>query len=82
MLNGAVCVTDKSLYLDKIIRDGENALYFNLKDIDSIPDRLDALLSDEQLAEKIALCGYDTAIAGHTWADRAFCLHEYMQQNF
>jgi glycosyltransferase involved in cell wall biosynthesis len=81
MLNGAVCVTDTSLYLDTIIRDGENALYFDLKDIDSLPGRIDALLSDEPLAEKIAINGYDTAIAGHTWADRALYLHEYMQQN-
>jgi glycosyltransferase involved in cell wall biosynthesis len=81
MLNGAVCVTDTSLYLDTFIHDGENALYYNLKDIDSLPDRISKLLSDRSLAERIASNGYDTAAAGHTWKHRALTLHEYMQSS-
>jgi glycosyltransferase involved in cell wall biosynthesis len=79
MLNGAVCVTDTSLYLDRFIRDGENALYYQLKELDSLPERIDRLLSDSGLAERIASQGYDTAAGGHTWEHRACTLHEYMQ---
>jgi hypothetical protein len=79
MLNGAVCVTDTSLYLDTLIRDGENALYYSLKEIDSLPERIGRLLSDSGLAERIAAYGYDTAAGGHTWEHRAYRLHAYMQ---
>jgi glycosyltransferase involved in cell wall biosynthesis len=79
MLNGAVCATDTSLYLDDFIRDGENALYYPLKEIDCLPERIDRLLSDCALAEHIASRGYDMAAGGHTWEHRACSLHEYMQ---
>jgi glycosyltransferase involved in cell wall biosynthesis len=79
MLNGAVCVTDTSLYLDGFIRNGENALYFPLKEIGSLPDKLDRLLSDSELAQHIASQGYDTAAGAHTWEHRARRLDEYMQ---
>jgi glycosyltransferase involved in cell wall biosynthesis len=81
MLNGAVCATDTSSYLDGFIKDGENALYYQLKDIDSLPDRISGLLSDSELAEHIAAQGYDTATGGHTWEHRACRLHAFMQGN-
>jgi hypothetical protein len=80
MLNGAVCATDTSLYLDDLIRDGENALYYPLREIGSLPERIGRLLSDRELAEHIASQGYDMAAGGHTWEHRACSLHEYMQQ--
>jgi hypothetical protein len=79
MLNGAVCATDTSLYLDEFIRDGENALYYPLTEIDCLPDRISELLADSAQAERIAAQGYDTAAAGHTWEHRAHTLHAYMQ---
>jgi glycosyltransferase involved in cell wall biosynthesis len=79
MLNGAVCATDTSSYLDELLRDGENALCYSLREIDSLPDRISGLLSDRELAERIASQGYDTAAEGHTWAHRARRLHAYMQ---
>jgi glycosyltransferase involved in cell wall biosynthesis len=81
MLNGAVCATDTSIYLDEFIRNGENALYYSLKDIDRLPDQISRLLSDSALAERIAAQGYDTAARGHTWEHRACRLHAFMQGN-
>jgi spore maturation protein CgeB len=81
MLNGAVCATDTSMYLDDFISDNENALYYHLKDIDSLPERIGRLLADSELAEHIAAQGYDTAASGHTWERRAYRLHAYMQGN-
>jgi glycosyltransferase involved in cell wall biosynthesis len=78
MLNGAVCVTDTSLYMDDFITDGKNAIYYGLKDIDSLPDRINNLLADDELAQRTAAQGFDTAAAGHTWAHRAYELHKYI----
>jgi glycosyltransferase involved in cell wall biosynthesis len=82
MLNGAICATDTSTYLDGFIKNGENALYYPLTDIDSLPDHVSHLLSDSELAQHIAAKGYDTAANGHTWGHRAYTLHEYMQSDF
>jgi hypothetical protein len=48
--------------------------------MDSLPERIDRILSDRELAEHIASQGYDLAAGGHTWEHRACSLHEYMQQ--
>lgn len=80
MLNGAVCLTDSSIYLDDILRDRVNCSIYNLKNMDCLPEIAASLLNDCGLMQKIADGGYETAAKGHTWAHRAKILHELVEK--
>lgn len=71
MLNGAVCVTDSSVYLDEILRDGENAAVYALDELSRLPVIVRGLLDDPDKMQRIADSGYRMAKNGHTWADRS-----------
>lgn len=79
MLNGAVCLTDSSIYLNDILRDNVNSSIYELAQMDRLPEIASGLLSDSGLMQKIADGGYETAQAGHTWAHRAKILHELVE---
>lgn len=81
MLNGAVCLTDSSIYLDGILRDGENCSIYTLKEMDRLPEIAAKLLEDSNLMQKIADGGYKTAEEGHTWAHRAKVMHELVERD-
>ena len=80
MLNGAVCLTDSSLYLDGILRDQVNSSIYTLENMDRLPEIAVRLLENPSLMQKIADGGYETAQAGHTWAHRAKVLHELVEK--
>lgn len=71
MLNGAVCVTNSSVYLDEILRDGENAAVYSLDELSRLPVIVRGLLDDPDKMPRIADSGYHMAKNGHTWADRS-----------
>lgn len=71
MLNGALLVTDDSIYLREILQDGENCILYTIKDIDRMPERVKELLADEKKLQRIIDKGYETAKRSHTWAHRA-----------
>ncbi|MCR5655642.1 MAG: glycosyltransferase [Lachnospiraceae bacterium] len=71
MLNGAVCCTDSSVYMDEFLKDGENCIIYDLSHMDELPDKVGALLADEERMQHIADAGFTLAKNGHTWADRA-----------
>ena len=71
MLNGSVSFTDSSEYLDNYLKDDINSEIYDLKDLDSIPDKVNALLSDEDKMQTIADNGFKMALDDHTWAHRA-----------
>lgn len=77
-LNGAVCLTDSSEYLDTILRDNENCRLYRLDDLEAVPDMVKALLADEAKMQRIADAGYRMA-CGHTWGKRAEVLHRVME---
>lgn len=74
MLNGAVCVTDTSKYLLEQFKDGEQVLFYDLSDIDSMCQRVKELLSDCDAMQTIADAGYKACIGKHTWAERTLAL--------
>ncbi|MCH5279971.1 MAG: glycosyltransferase [Lachnospiraceae bacterium] len=78
MLNGAVCLTDSSLYLDRYLRDGENAALFTLEGLSELPQITEKLLKDENKMQSIADRGYDMAKKDHTWEQRALKLIELL----
>ena len=71
MLAHAVCVTDRSSYLEERFTDGEDLLYVSLEDIGEAAGRIKALLCNPQQAEKIAENGYQKAVLRETWQNRA-----------
>ena len=71
MLNGAVCVTDSSIYLDTILKDGENAALYSLNSLESLPEIIKGLLDSPERMQRIADAGYQMARNGHTWEYRA-----------
>lgn len=80
MLNGAVCLTDSSVYLDGILNDGTDCCIYSLESMDRLPEIAGALLSDPDRMQRIADAGYRTAKAGHTWAHRAEQIHEWIEK--
>jgi len=68
MSQGALCMTDSSIYLDRILTDNKNCAVYHLKDAGTpfIADRIQTLLSSKETSEAIARNGYLTS-QEHTW---------------
>ena len=79
MLNGAVCLTDSSVYLDSILHDGADCSIYSLAQMKKLPEIAGALLANLGRMQNIADEGYQLALAGHTWAHRAKQLHEWIE---
>lgn len=75
MLNGAVCASDGSKYMDEILTDGRDYIKYDLARLDELPDRIRDVLGNRERWEHIVRGGYNRASKGHTWADRARFLH-------
>ena len=46
MCNGAVCITDHSKYLDEILTPDENIIFYDLKQLDKLPEIFENALND------------------------------------
>ncbi len=71
MLQGAVCLTDDSVYLREILTDRQHVVFYSLSDIEKISTIVSELLCSPQKMQAIADQGYRLAKAGHTWEHRA-----------
>lgn len=80
MLNGAVCLTDSSVYLDSILHDGVDSCIYSLENMKCLPEIAAGLLADPDRMQRIADEGYNLAKAGHTWAHRAKQLHDLIER--
>lgn len=80
MLNGAVCLTDSSIYLDEILHDGRDCRLYSLAEMECLPEIAEELLSDPDRMQAIADDGCELAQAGHTWAHRAETLHNLIEE--
>lgn len=81
MANGSICLTDHSIYLDEILTDGENALFYDLKNLNALPDLAKSLLADKSRMEAIATKGYALTMREHTWACRAQQLRKMLLEH-
>jgi len=77
MLNGAVCLTDKSRYLEEEFTDGKDIVFYSLSEIEKLPSIVKGLLEDPSKMESISEAGYQKAKSNHTWAERAKVLVTY-----
>jgi len=66
-LNGAVCISDSSVYLREIFTDGQDILFYGQKKTEEIPECVCELFADEERMQRIADAGFKTAVNGHTW---------------
>lgn len=80
MLNGSVCLTDSSIYLDEILHDGTDCRLYSLEEMERLPEIAKELLADPDRMQTIADGGYELARAGHTWAHRAKELHNLVEE--
>ncbi|BBF45412.1 hypothetical protein lbkm_4179 [Lachnospiraceae bacterium KM106-2] len=79
MLNGAVCVTDGSEYIDSQFTDGEDICLYSLKEIKELPDKVRDLLAHPDKAAAMTYKAYEKAERLHTWECRAKQLHEVLK---
>lgn len=69
MLNGAVCLTDESVYLKERFQDLENIAFYQLDHLDVLADKIKMILEHPLLAEKI-IANQKKATVHDTWRDR------------
>ena len=80
MLNGAVCLTDSSVYLDSILHDNMDCSIYSLSRMDKLPEIVTGLLENPIHMQEIADQGYAMAKGAHTWAHRARMLHNLIEK--
>lgn len=90
MLQGAVAVTDTSVYMEEefkgIYAGGDYSAadaelgFFRLSEIEKLPDMVRYLLDDPGRMQQLADAGYKKALAGHTWEKRAMELDRDLLQ--
>lgn len=79
MLCGAVSLTDPSLYLEEILQDEQQVVFYHLNDWDGLAEKTRDLLCYEDKAEQIARAGYRYAKKYHTWNQRGKFLDHYIR---
>ena len=76
MLNGAVCVTDKSSYLTSELAGDKEVIFYDLAKLHELPDKVNDILSDREKWHAVQTDAYKKAIASHTWEQRAIFIHK------
>ena len=71
ILNGTVCVTDRSKYLCEELQDGEGACYYDLDRLELLPKFVSDLLDNDERREQIVEKGLVKVNPHHTWENRA-----------
>jgi spore maturation protein CgeB len=71
MLSKTVVLTDKSDYLTEHFTDGTDIVFFDLEQLERLPETIKTLLSDAPGRKMIAEAGYRNALEHHTWKVRA-----------
>ncbi|MDE6926646.1 MAG: glycosyltransferase, partial [Acetatifactor sp.] len=71
MLSGAVCLTEETVYLRENMQIGEEIITFGLDRLEELPDKIQTLLENPDLRERIAGNAYRDAMDKYTWPRRA-----------
>ncbi|MCI5874601.1 MAG: glycosyltransferase [Clostridiales bacterium] len=80
ILNGAVCVSDTSKYLCEELKEGEGVCYYELEDIEELPDKVKDLLQNEKKMQDIVARGRVKVLDVHTWEKRAEQVAEWFER--
>ncbi|MBD5494958.1 MAG: glycosyltransferase family 1 protein [Lachnospiraceae bacterium] len=81
MLNGALCLTDSSVYLDAILHDKTDCRIYSTAHLEELPDMVYGLLANPPRLQEIIDNGYRLAKAEHTWEHRATVLHDLIESD-
>lgn len=76
MLNGAICFTDWSAYMEEILQDGRDVSFYELDELQRLPEQMRSLLNDREQWEYRQGQAFETAYRDHTWAERAERIHK------
>lgn len=81
ILNGAVCLTDPSCYLEEELHEGEGVCYVALQDMDALPEKVKDLLQNDSERNEIVRRGRAIVEQKHTWAQRAKTLAAWIAED-
>lgn len=70
-MSGAVCLSERTEYLDREFNNYEDIVTFNLEHLEKLPDVVRELLANDSLRESIAQNAYIKASKEHIWDNRA-----------
>lgn len=79
MINGAVCLTDGSGYLQEVFREEENIYFYSLRGVRYLPAKVRKIMQKDDKGRRIAEAGRNAA-QQHRWADRAYEVMDYLEQ--
>ena len=71
MLQGAVCLTDDSIYLREILTNGQDVVFYDLSELEKLSSIVVELLQHPDIMQCISDNGYQLAKSNHTWKHRA-----------
>lgn len=80
ILNGAVCVSDRSKYLCEELQDGEGVCYYDLKRLEELPHIVQDLLQNKNKMQDIVSNGIEKVREKHTWDARAKQMINWIEQ--
>lgn len=58
MINGAISITDPSIYMEEEFQDGEDIVFYSLDHLEELPEKIKNLLNEDKKASEIAYNGY------------------------
>ncbi len=76
MLNGAVCITDWSKYLEEELQDGSDVFFYELDELQQVSELTAKLLKDRERWEYMQKKAYQTAKRSHTWEQRVMFIQK------
>ena len=76
ILNGCVSVSDTSKYLSEQLPQGMGVWYYQLSELEQMPQMITELLEDNDKLQHIVDTGYNLVKEKHTWEQRA---HELLE---
>lgn len=79
ILNGAVSVSDDSVYLREILPEGTGICYYDQKRLEMLPEIIGKLLEDGERRKAVVEKGYETVRSAHTWKNRSEQLIEWIE---
>lgn len=81
MLNGAVCITDPSVYLKDRFTNWKNIVFYDLNRPQELIDIIRELQDNPKKAAEIASEGYKIAIENDTWEHRLQTVLRFMEED-
>lgn len=79
MLNGAVALTDPSIYLKERFTDGQELRFYTLEELDRLPEIVEDMLGHPARMKRLTEKVYEQAAKRDTWACRGIELERYLR---